>query len=259
MVLVQQHIIKYNNKWFNECLSLAHLSKNLYNQALYRIRHHYFETKCYKGFIELNNELVKDKQVDYYVLPTKVSKMTLRKLDKNFISFFKANKDYLINTKKYKAKPRIPNYLDKNGSFVVEYYKEAISFKQFKLGFINPSQTNIHLTFKNIKWNDLVGIRIVPKNSYFVIEVLYEKSELELKQDNQKYTSIDLGVNNLATITDNINSKPIIINGKPIKSINQYYNKEKARLTSELELKQKRKTSKKLNKISLKRNNKIND
>jgi len=259
LILVQQHIIKPNNEYFNECLNLTHLSKNLYNQALYRIRQHYFETQSYKNVFELINELVKEKQVDYYALPTKVSKMCLNKLNKNFISFFKANQDYKVNPSKYKAKPRIPNYLDKNGSFVVEYYKEAISKKQFKLGILNPSQTNIHLTFKNLTWNNLVGVRIIPKNNYFIIEVLYEKTELHLKQDNHRYMSIDLGVNNLATITDNINSKPIIINGKPIKSINQYYNKEKARLTSELELKQKVKTSKQLNKLSLKRNNKIND
>ena len=70
--------------------------------------------------------------------------------------------------------------------------------------------------------------------------------------------SIDLGIDNLATCSSNV-SKSFIINGKPVKSINQYYNKKKAKLQSELELKNKKKTSKQLQNLTLKRNNKIKD
>ena len=78
--------------------------------------------------------------------------------------------------------------------------------------------------------------------------------------DNQKYLSIDLGINNLATITTNIKKiKPLIINGKPLKSINQYYNKHNSELKSILEKRNKKKQSKQLNKLTIKRNNKIND
>jgi len=159
LILVQQHIVKPGNEYFDECLKLTHLSKNLYNQALYRVRQHYFlhdkkvfsetencvETKSYKTAFDLINEFTKEKQIDYYALPVKVSSMVLRKLDKNFISFFRANQDYKVNPGKYKAKPRIPNYLDKEGSFVTEYYRDAISKRSFKKGFIVPSKTSIKL------------------------------------------------------------------------------------------------------------------
>ena len=69
------------------------------------------------------------------------------------------------------------------------------------------------------------------------MEVVYEQQAIPKKQNNNRYISIDLGVNNLCTITNNINLSPVIINGKPVKSINQYYNKRKSKIQSELELK----------------------
>ncbi len=149
MVLTQQHIIKPNNKYYDECLNLTHLSKNLYNQTLYRIRQNFIKNNKYEHHFNLINNYVKEHQIDYYTLPTKVSKMTVRKVDKNFKSFFNANKDYKVNPHKYKGKPQIPKYLDKQGNFVTEYYKEAISKTEFKKGFIKPSKTNIYLTFNN--------------------------------------------------------------------------------------------------------------
>ena len=87
------------------------------------------------------------------------------------------------------------------------------------------------------------------------MEVVYEVKESELKEDNNRYCGIDLGLNNLATVTSNI-SESYIINGRPVKSINQYYNKKKAQLQSKLK---DQKTSKRIQRLTLKRNNKIND
>lgn len=68
-----------------------------------------------------------------------------------------------------------------------------------------------------------------------------------------------MGLNNLATCTNNIKENFFIINGKPIKSINQFYNKEKSKLQTILKKINKKEWSKKLSKLTLKRNNKIND
>jgi putative transposase len=81
---------------------------------------------------------------------------------------------------------------------------------------------------------------------------------MELKQDNGRYCSIDLGINNLATIGSNV-IKPVIINGKPLKSINQYYNKKLSEYKSKLDTINKQKTSKRIQRLTKKRNNKIND
>ena len=88
-----------------------------------------------------------------------------------------------------------------------------------------------------------------------MVEVLYEKSSKDIVTNN-RYAAIDLGLNNLATISSNV-TKPFIVNGKPLKSINQYYNKTKSNLQSKL--KNNEKSNKRISSLNLKRNNKIND
>ena len=122
-------------------------------------------------------------------------------------------------------------------------------------GIIKLPKTNIQ--FKT-KQKNIKQVRIVPKNNYIVLEVIYEASIKELLKDNKRYMSIDLGIDNLATCGSNV-TKSFIINGKPVKSINQFYNKKKANLQSELELKNKKKSSKQIQNLTLKRNNKIKD
>ncbi len=248
MILVEKHIINFNHSYFKECEELCFLSKNLYNFSLYNIRQEFFNNKKYLCFAE-NYKLVKSSAL-YKSMPSRTSNQVLRILDQNFRSFFNLNK----NNKKAK----IPKYLDKNnGKFVVKYLPKSISIKQFKkTGLLFLSKTNIQINTKIKNFNLIKEVRVVPKNNYFKIEVVYEVKEKLLKSDNERYVSIDLGVNNLATLASNV-IKPIIINGKPVKSINQYYNKQKAYLQSKLINNQK--TSNRIKNLSLKRKNKIDD
>lgn len=92
MILTERHIIKKTNPLYSELDNLCFLSKNLYNSALYTVRRYYFENKKYLSWGNINNNFVKDKQVDYYVLPCKVSQQTLKMVDQNMKSFFNAIK-----------------------------------------------------------------------------------------------------------------------------------------------------------------------
>ena len=103
---------------------------------------------------------------------------------------------------------------------------------------------------------EIQQVRIIPKNNHIVLEVIYNIDDTEPLTDNKRYASIDTGVNNLVTVGSNV-IKPFIINGKPLKSINQYYNKRVAYLKSKL--KNGKKSSNKIRKITDKRNNKIKD
>lgn len=144
--------------------------------------------------------------------------------------------------------------MDKSkGRFVAVYTNQAISKKELRNGVIHLSGTDVKIKTK-INGDDIAQVRIVPKNSYYKVEVIYDVEEIEELEDNDKYAAIDLGVNNLATVSYN-DSKPFIINGKPLKSINQFYNKRKASLQSKLS--GNRKTSNRINSITRKRNNKI--
>lgn len=249
MQLVEQHIIKKNDDRYKILDEVCFKSKNLYNATLYEIRQHFFNTKQFLNWFSIDKMFKERKQDDYYSLPCKVSQQTLKLLNQNFKSFFS-----LLKKKNYTKKKSIPKYLDKSkGRFVAVYTNQAISKKALRNGIIQLSGTDFKIKTK-VDGNSINQVRIVPKNSYYKIEVIYEVEEMEELEDNDKYAAIDLGVNNLATISFN-DSKPFIINGKPIKSINQFYNKRKAELQSKLS--GNRKTSNKINSITRKRNNKI--
>ena len=247
MILTERHIIKKTNPLYSELDNLCFLSKNLYNSALYTVRQYYFENKKYLSWVNINNNFVKGKQVDYYALPCKVSQQTLKMVDQNMKSFFNA-----IKAKKSKAK--LPKYLDKvKGRFVVTYTNQAIGKKALQNGYIELSKTNIKIKtkVKNVK-----QVRIVPQNNFIVVEVLYEVRPKPHDKSKEMYCGIDFGLNNLMTCSFQNNS-PLIINGKPLKSIIWHYNKEKSRLQSLLD--GRKKTSKRIQNITLKRNNRIND
>lgn len=246
MILVEKHIIR-SGKYFNQLIEITRLSKNLYNSGLYAVRQYYFEHKKFLNYVNLNNMFVEQKQQDYYKLPAKVSQQTLKMVEQNFKSFFGSLKSE--KTKKVK----IPKYLDKNSSFLTIWTNQAVSLK--KKGYLKLSGTDVYI---KTNLDNINQVRVVPGNNQLVVEILYEVQEKELKKDNGKYSSVDLGINNLLTLSGNT-TKPIIINGKPLKSINQYYNKKKSQIQSKLETINKTKKSKKLNRLTNKRNNKIND
>lgn len=250
MYIVERHVIK-NNKELDE---LCFNSKNLYNRALYLVRQHYFKTKDYLNFFGVNKLMVDSKDEDYYALPTKVSKQTLMLLDRNFKSFFALLKKKQDGN--YDKLIKLPKYLDKEGRLVTTFPKDAVSKKSLKKGLIKLSKLSIEIPTKKANESNLVEVRVLPRNNHHVVEVVYKVDEVESKSDNERYASIDLGLNNLATVSSNV-VKPFIINGRPLKSINQYWNKEVARLQSHL--KGNKKTSKRIKSITNKRNNKVKD
>jgi IS605 OrfB family transposase len=198
----------------------------------------------------------------YKVLPAKVSSSVLLMVQKNFKSYFKSSAEYYKNPDRFLGKPRLPNYKDSiNGRFVASYTNQAISKKVFKkTNKILLSKTNIEFYTKIKDFNQLDCIRIIPRIDHYVIEVIYTIPDVVKLIDNNRYCSVDLGVNNLVTITSNIKGiTPLIINGKPLKSINQYYNKKLSKLSSILETRNNKKTSNNTNKLTNKRNNKVND
>lgn len=185
-------------------------------------------------------------------MPTKVSQQILRLVDKNFKSFFGLlkNKDKLGL-----KKVRIPRYLDKlKGRQVVIYTIQSISQKELKNNIVKLSGSNISFKLREgIKNINQVRIVKHETTNTFNIEVVYTVKEKELLKDNKRYGSIDLGLNNLITLSSNV-IKPLIINGKPLKSINQYFNKKLSELKSKGVEK-----SNKIKRLCNKRKNKVND
>jgi len=269
MRLVEKHIISKNSALYAECDNVCFKSKNLYNYANYIIRQEFIKTSKekqegtrsfanYLNYNQINRILVDEKQFDMYQLPLKVSNQTLMVLDKNWKSFFASIRDYKKNPSKYKGRPKLPSYLDKvDGRFITIYEKGAISKLFLKKGILSLSKTNIQLTTRK---ENILMVRIVPRLSHYVIEIVYQIPDVSKLENNNRYLSLDLGVNNLATITSNAKEiKPMIINGKPLKSMNQFYNKKFAEYKSILEKRNKKKHSNRTRKLTNKRNRKVDD
>ena len=254
MYLTERHIIKPNNPLFKELDNVSFLSKNLYNKALYLVRQHYFSTKEHLDYYKTYKHLAHNKDVDYCAIGnTKVANHTLMLLDRNFKSFFS-----LIRKKKSKDydKPiRIPRYLDKQGRYTTIYTKEAVSKRFLRKGLIKLANIS-NVVKTKVKLEALKEVRVLPRTNHYILEIVYEKEEKQLSPDNKRYAAIDLGLNNLATVCSNV-EKPFIINGRPLKSINQRWNKHKANLQSRL--KDNRRSSKQLKLVTEKRNNRVKD
>ena len=250
MQLVEQHIIKKSNPLFKELDTMCFLSKNLYNQALYRVRQYYFDNKKYLTYVNNVNNLTNENNVDYISLPRKVSQWVCKQVDLNFKSFFSSLKSKNIN-----HKVRIPRYLDKNGRNILTFTNQAISYKELKNGYLKLSGCKNKI---KVLHNNIQQVRVIPQANRYMVEIIYTVPDTEVKT-NTNYVGIDLGLNNLATIGGNTIT-PIIINGKPLKSINQFYNKKLSKLKSKQDLcKNKNVNRKKIQTLTNKRNNKIKD
>ena len=256
MKLVERHLITKQNKLFKEIDTLAFLSKNLYNAANYLIRQEFISNNKYLSNSEVYH-LIKA-SVDYKALPAKVSNQVLRVLERNWKSFLAASREFKINPKKFLGKPKLPKYKDKiKGRNIVIYELGALSKPGLRNGLVKLSKTNISITTKQ---KEIKEVRLVPRCSEYVIEIVYEVAITNTHSAiNSKVAAIDLGVNNLATVSSNaIGFKPLIINGKPIKSLNQFYNKKKAKLQQDLQKQDpKRYVSNQINTLTAKRNHKI--
>ena len=250
MNLTETHQIRPNHKLYSICDELCFKSKNLYNAALFEFRQSYFDKEVDTlNWQNINRTFNQSNQFDYRELPSKVSNTVLKKLGNNLSSFWS-----LIKKSDYNKKVRLPKYLHKtDGRFIVEFNKQTFSNKRDEDNNLIICKSSLNLKIPT-KVENPQQIRIVPKTGCYLIEVVYEIKENKIKQ-NQRVAAIDLGLNNLATVVTNDGDNPILISGKKIKSINQYYNKmtskQKSLLPNNIF------TSKSLDRLWLKRNNKI--
>ena len=180
---------------------------------------------------------------------------TIQLLDKMWKSFLIAIKDYYKNPSKYLGKPKLPKYLPKDGRQVFMLKNIQCSLKDglFRISY-KPFKQYTVPTHANGK---LMQCRFVPKPNYYVMEIVYEIEVPNISEKRNKICSIDLGTENLITMINNFNKQPVIIKGGDIKSANQFYNKKKAELQSQLKKETGKDWSNKLQKLTDKRNEKI--
>ena len=231
---VKQQVKHLSKKEYLDIKELCHVAKNLTNEAIYNIRQYYFDNNEYLSY-EKNYKLLKSSD-NYKILNSNMAQQILKEVDGSFKSFF--NLLRLAKQGKYNYKDiRLPHYLPKD------------SFTTLVIGFIRIKDNKLLIPFSNLykKTHKPISInmppiladkkikeiRIIPKVNarFFEIQYTYEKYIEQKKLNNLNALAIDLGINNLCTCVTS-NGYSFIIDGKRLKSINQWYNKENAKLQS---------------------------
>jgi putative transposase len=252
MQLVEQTMIRKGDDRYDIIDHAAFASKNLYNATNYEIRQAFMCGHVWLRYEEIYHRMKTHEA--YRALPTKVSQQVMKLLDKNWKSYFEACKAYEEDPSKFLGHPKLPKYKDKQkGRNILIYTIQALSRPALRRGVIQPSGLPLEIPTKQ---KDVTQVRIVPRTDCYVIEVVYEQEIKPQPVDPSLYASIDIGLNNLATLTSNkVGFVPRLVNGRPLKSVNQYYNKERARRQSLLPAR--RFTSRMLDRITAKRNRRV--
>lgn len=252
MKCLKQHIRNLSKSQFNELKLMCKHSNSLYNCGLYITNKYFEETNSYIGYNKLYHEL-KD-NIHYKSIPAKIGQQIIRLIDKNYMSFFS-----LLKQKKngnYNDKISKPKYKKKDSEFILILPSDQISLKNNKLKITK----NIKLDFTYDIKGKIKQAIIKPNNyGYYTILIQYEEENIntiELNKNN--ILGIDLGLNNLATCVSNVGHS-FILNGKPLKSYNQFYNKRKAHYQSELKICNNKHYSKKISRLDIDRFNFINN
>lgn len=215
MQLTEQIQVKYSK----ELSHLCHCAKNLYNQANFHFRQFFFNLGEFINYYDLNY-ILKNSEC-YKSLPAQTSQQILQLVMQNWKSYFASLKEYKINPSKFLGRPKPPKYKQKNGENIVIFTNQNTRIQNGYIYFpkstcLKPIKTRI---------TQYQQIRIIPQGSNYTLEIIYNYQEQDLGLNQNNVIGIDLGLNNLITMVNNIGKQPIIIKGKIVKSINQFYNK----------------------------------
>jgi len=250
---VETQVIRKSHPMWKVVDENCFYAKNLYNYANYIVRQEFIENSKWLRYQDLQKSLKASEP--YKELKSQPSQCVLQIVDRAWKSYFVAIKDWKKNKTKYLGMPKLPGYKKKDGRFMWSIKNNCAYIKE-------DGEIHFHVKrLKGFRWTTqakgrLICVRFIPMGTNYKMEVVTEvEVPDEPTYDSERVCSIDLGVNNFATLTNNIGSQPIIINGKGLKSYNQFYNKQKARLQSELMIRHSKHYSKKLEAITFKRHN----
>ncbi len=259
---VKQQIKHLSKSEYKSLRKLCHIAKSLTNQALYNVRQYYFDEGKYLSYNK-NYKLLKDSP-NYRALNSNMAQQIIKEVDGSFQSFFALQK--LAEIGEYdKDKVRLPYYLLKDGYTTLVIGFVRLSGNKLLLPFsysYRKTHDNIEITIPPILLDKKIKeIRIIPKADarFFEIQYIYEKECIQRNLSNKKALAVDFGIDNLMTAVSS-EGRSFIVDGRRLKSINQWYNKENARLQS---IKDKQKfgtgTTKRQSAILKNRNNKVSD
>lgn len=270
-IRVETHQIKEGTPFYNWAVQECSLNTSLYNRTLYILRQAF--TGKHENIPEYTDIIRKEKFISVFDLITRMRKLndkdfrallkdneaaqTVKKCVETFSTWFKSLNAYKKNPKKFSGKPRMPRYKkETNGD---KLFSVAFSYNDAKIQ--KDGTINIRRDFKlpiKTKLTSLQELRLAPKQGCVEVQIFYKTKISPADLDYNKAAGIDIGIDNLMAVTSNEGTISHLVNGRPLKSINQFYNKTKAEIVSKL-AERNMDTSKRLRRLTLKRNNKIKD
>ena len=259
----EQHIVDRQSKWYKMLESKCHVAKNIYNQGNYLVRQEFINNGKWLHYTDVEQQVKNNKDYpDYWGWNLANSgQQVLRQLEKNWKSFFKSIKDWKKNPSKYTGRPKLPKYLKKDSLCEFALTTQQVRLKDDNLVHFPKSMNGFTIQPQFIYDERFVRFnqcRIVPKNDRIIVELIYEINITDKPIEFGGVGSIDLGIDNFVTFVDNLGNKPIIINGKGLKSCNRYYNKLIAKTKLQLDSDGNKGYSHLLYSITNKRNDKVN-
>ena len=227
---VKQELKHLTKEEYLSLKKLCYIAKNLTNEAIYNVRQYYFNEGKYLNY-EKNYVLLKSSD-NYKMLNSNMAQQILKEVDGSFKAFFGLLK--LAKKGKYSFKDiKLPHYLKKDG------------YTTLVIGFVRISDNKLIIPYSNKYKKDnkkisinippilsdkkIKEIRIIPKSNarYFEIQYTHKVKEVQSNLNINNALAIDLGIDNLCTCITNTGSS-FIIDGRRLKSINQWYNKQNA-------------------------------
>lgn len=263
---VETHFIKKSDPFYEWASNEFLLSRNLYNRTLYIYRQAFtgkhenipeyadiIKNERFVGKFDMFTRMAKLNDSDYRAMHKNHSaNQVIAQVDTIWKAWFKALNAYKKNPSKFTGRPKMPKY-KKEGIPNILIYDDA---RLQEDGSINISKTVKIPIFTKI--TKLQEVRLIPSNNHIKVEIVYRKEVDDKGLNKDNALGIDLGLNNLMAVTSNEGSISILVNGRPLKAINHYYNKKKAHYTSILN-KHGKKFSKRLKRLEAKRMMKIKD
>ena len=255
MQLVEQHCIRKSDPRYAIIDDAAFKSKNLYNAGLYEMRQAFIHEGKYLNYTEMDKRMQSSDA--YKALPAKVAQKVLDQLDQAWQSFFEARAAYEEDPSRFTGRPRLPKYKHKTeGRNILVYTVQALSQPAMRDGLIRPSGLPITVETEHTVVDQ---VRIVPRNGYYVVEIIYTKEPVQANVDPSFCVGIDLGVTNLAAIASNREGfVPRLVNGRPVKAWNQWYNKRMKELKKRLPKADRERVTRQMERITNARNRQIN-
>lgn len=268
----ESYFVGPNHDAWSSCDSICWNAKNLRNYANYLIRQEFIKNRKYLNYFAIEKKLKELKPDCLKFLNAKIAQNVLRELDQNWKSYFAAIKEYRKNPHKFLGKPKIPGYKDsKHGRTGVTFDIQRISIVALRENFLKLSSLDFLIKlrlFEEVDNNGAVSynydkklkeVSIIPKNDGYLIIVNYLDIYKSEKVKENFCAGIDLGVNNLASVSTNNKEYPsFLVNGRPLKAINAFFNKRLSKRQSELDLNKtkrgKKRIQKEIQKLCRKRN-----